>query len=90
MAEPERCLTCQWWGLRDSASIPEANRQCHRFPPIATRGAEGEIENHWPWTNQRDYCGEHRGLAPKDSVHLTIAQQSAMHAALRLSHKVID
>ena len=58
--EPARCLSCHWWGLRDSSSVPEANRQCHRFPPIATRDADGEMMSEWPWTNQRDYCGEHR------------------------------
>lgn len=59
-SHPPQCLTCWWWGLRDSGSVPEVNRQCHRFPPIATRNAEGEIESEWPWTNHRDYCGEHR------------------------------
>ncbi len=57
---PPRCLTCWWWGLRDSGSIPEVNRQCHRFPPSASCDPDGNTVTHWPWTNQHDYCGEHR------------------------------
>lgn len=59
-ARPSRCLTCWWWGFEDSESDQMVNRQCRRFPPVANRGADGDVEAHWPWTNQHDYCGEHK------------------------------
>jgi hypothetical protein len=57
--DTENCENCKFWEEIDPDDVPSG--YCQRFPPqVLGRGEDGQLDIVFPWTNDKDWCGEFR------------------------------
>lgn len=57
-----QCKWCRWWAWEQAQKGRTVRvSSCHKLPPMAPLGGDGNGPARWPWVPEDEWCGAYEG-----------------------------